>query len=79
VIDVHGWVTAPSVHHEVDEGFERNPLLWAAVGPPRPELGFTMSISMRWIPDSKEVFEPIVLREWVALDVEEEIAGRRFG
>ena len=61
---------------EVDEGFEGPPLLGPGVGPERPEAEGAV---LFYPAHAEEVLEATTLHEGVALDVEEQVAGRRFG
>ena len=71
MVDVHVRVGLPARHDEVDEGLEGQFLLRPVMAPE----GAERLRRIGWIPHAEQVFQPVLLRERVALDVEEQVAG----
>ena len=73
VVDVHVGVLAQARVDEVDERLERGLLARVVVGPERREV----VVRVEHAPEVLEA--PVLVPERVALDVEEEVAGRGVG
>ncbi len=74
VVDVHGRVDRQPVHDQVDDLLERSLLVRWGVRPEGSEAGPAVRVGGHRVDHAPQVFEPVVGRERVALQVEEEVA-----
>ena len=71
MVDVHVRVGLPAAMTKSMKPSKATLLLRAVVAPE----GAVRLRGVGWVPDAEQVFQPVLLRERVALDVEEQVAG----